>query len=107
MVLKSRGFMLGAVVPLLSGESVLFALPHPRGWSEEGLRIYEARRAIAGRVVLTALSLDFGKVCLLDGRPVARPHGDPLPGFDLGTEGALDLYTAQASLLALKLGADE
>lgn len=100
MVLKSRGFMLGAVVPLLSGESVLFALPHPRGWSEEGLRVYDVRRVSAAAVVQSALALDLGKVCVVDGVFVARPHGDPLPGFDLGSKDAIDLFTAQIACFA-------
>lgn len=87
-------------------EHVFCLLGRPRAWSEAGLRLYASRRAVAAAVVRSALALDYQKACLVGGRVEVRAAGDEAPGFDLRGEAALDLYTAEATLLAHDLAAE-
>jgi hypothetical protein len=95
----------GVEVQLEDGRcgSVVFFTVGERSWSEEGLRLYATRRAVAGAACEHALQVGLARLVVEDGVAFAVRAEDRRPGWDLADEHAVQLMTARVSLLAHEL----
>lgn len=100
--------MRGHLFPAPDGEGVFgpSVIHHPpaRAWSAEAADRHAARRLEAARLVSELEALGFSRVGLVDGVAVAMQADDPRPGWSLGEEAAVALFTAQIAWLELEGG---